>query len=222
MANRYTASSAATPADLDAVGGGFTTALDLATWTEHDALGGTSATIAAGIATLSVDATVNTAGAGPYVAGSHTADPPWSDVCARVDLTSGDGEATAAFATLWSGTSITNAVIAVLYADGDWKFGRLLAGAWTEYAAGTGATSSGQRTGGQLWLRLSWRGTLCRFLIGVGSAGALPTSWTQLAVAVPEAALLGQWIAVRTDTEPAAPATAIETEVLAVRAGVIL
>jgi hypothetical protein len=97
------------------------------------------------------------------------------DVVARVDITAGDG-ANNTRVILQAGVDANNLYALALYADGTLEPGRTVGGAYTSGGTAAGP-DSGQRTGGQLWMRLSRRVTGVVASWGVGAAGALPVTW---------------------------------------------
>ena len=152
-----------------------------AAWTDT-APAGTSVTWAASTLTLTVDA--GTADGASTLNASGNTSPEWWDVCARLAVTSGNGEASGNLG-LWAGVDASNCAIWILYADGSLKIGQITGGGYSDLLARTAANtiSSGQRTGGQLWLRLSRSPIGLAASWGVGVAGATPTSWTTVYVA---------------------------------------
>lgn len=136
---------------------------------------GATATWGGGILALAIAANT-TAATGAPVAGAVGVGGDDYDFAARVEYAVGNG-ATQATASLTSGSDASNYASFGAYADGTLSYGYLLAGAWTTLGTASGP-SSGQRSGGQLWLRISRRSGALVFAWGVGVSGALPTAWT--------------------------------------------
>jgi hypothetical protein len=117
-----------------------------------------------------------TASNGAPVAGSVGVGGDDYDFAVRCEYSTGNGSNQAAL-QLSSGTDANNKSVLACYADGTLLWGYVAAGAFTQLGTVAGP-SSGQRTGQQLWLRLTRRAGLVAYAWGVGSAGALPTAWT--------------------------------------------
>jgi len=136
---------------------------------------GATATWGGGLLALAITAGT-TATTGAPVAGSVGVGGDDYDYATRCEFATGDG-ATQAALQLSSGTDANNKAVLACYADGTLLWGYLSGGAFTQLGTVAGP-SSGQRTGGQMWLRVSRRAGLVAYAWGVGSAGALPTAWT--------------------------------------------
>ena len=147
-----------------------------AAWTDN-ASAGTSVTWAGGVLTTNINA--GTTGGPSTLNASGNTSPEWWDVMIRCAVTSGNGEASGNIG-LFAGRDATNCFIWVFYADGGYKIGRFSGGVYADLVGRTSANqiSSGQRTGGQLWLRLSRSPMGLAASWGVGSAGATPSAWT--------------------------------------------
>jgi hypothetical protein len=145
-------------------------------WTQATLSGTATAAWSTGPARLSLSIPATTDGAcHAYQAGLVPDGDEWDALC-RVQITAGDGAANTRL-ILQVGTDADNLYALALYADGTLEPGRTVATVYTSAGTASGP-SSGQRTGGQLWLRLSRRTTGIAAYWGVGSAGAVPTSWT--------------------------------------------
>ena len=140
---------------------------------------GATATWGGGLLALAITAGT-TAATGAPVAGSVGVGGDSYDLAVRCEFATGDG-ATQAALSLACGSDASNYISLGCYANGSLSWGYLLAGVWVTLGTATGPTSP-QRTGGQLWLRLSRRAGITSFAYGVGSSGALPTTWTVVGV----------------------------------------
>lgn len=146
------------------------------------------------------------------------------DVAARIDITSADGDS-GANVNLTVGTDASNhRVYWQLRFNGSLQGGGFAGGGWITAVAATPADTivTGDRTSGQLWLRIRRRYGLLLFYTGVGSAGALPTSWTVQGTST-NASLLGSSCTfggkvVTLSMDTAGPATAATVEILSLSA----
>lgn len=100
------------------------------------------------------------------------------DLAARIQHITGDGSNRTRI-SLTVGIDGNNKVSISMWGDGTMEMGRVEGGSYLSAGFQAGA-SAGQRTGGQLWLRLVSSGGVVRSFWGVGSAGQPPTSWTFL------------------------------------------
>jgi hypothetical protein len=189
-----------------------------AAWTDSTPAG-TSLAWSGGVLTLGVDA--GTTGGPSTLNASGNGSPEWWDVMCRVDLVSGDGESSANIG-LFAGADASNNFIWVLYCDGSYKIGRFVATVYSDLVAHTAPNqiSSGQRTGGQLWLRLSRSPIGLAASWGVGTSGAVPTAWTTVYVSVSDITLAnittGSWVQIAPSVEIAL-AGALTWDVLAIQ-----
>lgn len=194
-------------------------------WAETEAAS-TSATWAASVLTLSA-----LSGATGAVEVSHAAVIPagaqeW-DLAVRVQVTAGDTSQTTSstgYILAMLRLDADNYVAAVLYANSTlvclWRVG---GGVLTNSGSLTPAPNASQRTGGQLWLRISGD-TAGRWVLswGAGSAGALPTVW-QRVYTIDSAPLSGyamataQLVLINGSSGGAARAAAHTVDVLAIR-----
>lgn len=143
-------------------------------WTESVAGGTTIAWTAGTRARFSIPA--STTGSGEINSSVFILTQESWDIAVRVQITTGDGSNATRIALI-AGVDTNNSINLAMWGDGTIELGRVEGGSYL--AAGFSAgPSSGQRTGGQLWLRLSNTGGVVRAMWGVGSAGAPPTSWT--------------------------------------------
>lgn len=102
------------------------------------------------------------------------------DVAARVDVTAGDASSLTRL-VLTAGQSASANASVILWSDGTVEWGHYGSGSFTSLGT-TAGPDSGQRTGGQLWVRLTRTPVGIAFAWGVGSAGALPTEWTTVGI----------------------------------------
>jgi hypothetical protein len=168
--------------------------------------------------------TVITTGGGAGAGGAEDADylgdaDAW-DFAMRVDFVSGDGAAGDVYVAAFIGSGAPNTSVAITgYADGRVR---------AEYRSGgttvidtVAGPSSGQRTGGQLWYRVRRTPTAVAYSWGVGTAGALPTTWTTIAITSVLAAInasAGRHVLLYADDGPGS--TALTVDVLAIRTAV--
>ena len=104
----------------------------------------------------------------------------WYDLAIRVDVVTGDTSA-ATRLVLTAGQSSAANVSTILWANGTIEWGHYGSGSFTSLGT-TAGPDSGQRTGGQLWLRITRTPTGVAFAWGVGSASVRPTTWTTVGV----------------------------------------
>jgi hypothetical protein len=160
------------------IGALYTDAMAGAGWTTGAAGGGATAAWTAGtlVLTAPTGAVADIQVSNPSVAPSADS----YDMYLRVAVTTGDGVAGSNGRLVWSvGLDANNRVQVDFRSDGNAESYVYNGGAATllTAAAATGI-SAGQRTGGQLWYRISRTPVGVSILWGVGSAGALPTVWT--------------------------------------------
>ena len=201
----YTISDAGLPHWAAASGGSpwGSTVVDPGTggdWAETEATD-TSATWAASVLTLSAlsGATGRVEVAHAAVVDETAVQREW---LVRLDVTAGNASGSTGYFLMIVRADATNYVYLRMTAAGDLRLTYAIAGAET-HSSDVAGPSAGQRTGGQLWLRLATDG-LGRWisLWGVGSAGAVPTVWTRLhdvsasglIPAVPATAGIGLWV----------------------------
>ena len=172
--------------------------------------------------TISITAGHVTSGSGPGAYKAFSDSPSAHDALARVNFVTGNGEPKLN-AAIWAGNNASNAAILICYANGSLTVGHLVGGSWTALRSGVSGPSSGQRTGGQLWLRLSRRLATWAAYWGVGTAGAVPTSWTLVwSAALADStvrALDGGYVRCVADTEPGVVLAGV-VDVLAIRRSV--
>lgn len=162
----------------DIVGSLYTDGMAGSGWTTGSATGGATAAWTAG--TLVLTAQHNVSG---DISVSNPSVMPTGDnydVYVRAAITTGDTAALASGSIVFMmGLDADNKIQAQIKSDGDIETYVVNA---TSYSLLTGSAASGitsgQRTGGQLWYRWSRTATGAALLWGVGSGGALPTSWT--------------------------------------------
>lgn len=171
---------------------------DLATaFDDDDAMSGTgwsantpsgSATATWGSSKLACVCPVGSAASCGSSKAAYLASGQWYDLAARIRVIAGDGSSATrvGFAV---GPSASSNVSINLWTSGTVECGYFNGATYTAFAFPAG-TSSGDRTGGELWLRISRTPTGVAFAWGVGSAGARPTTWTVIHVATSAVALL--------------------------------
>ena len=189
-------------------------------WTSLTPAFGTTTTWASGKLTLTIPAVSAVSGASGIEDSDFVPDSTCVDVCARIDFVSGDGESYTNF-VFALGSSISDCIMWVNTGGGNYYVGRWVGGVWTTVASSApSGILSGDRTGGQLWLRASRAPTGVVFFYGVGSSGALPTRWTIVRTITNEAAIaaaLGQYVRLGIDTSSGI-AGGFTLDVLAIRA----
>ena len=111
----------------------------------------------------------------------------WYDLAIRVDVVTGD-TSSATRLVLTAGQSSAANVSTILWANGTIEWGHYGSGSFTSLGT-TAGPDSGQRTGGQLWLRITRTPTGVAFAWGVGSASVRPTTWTTVGVSTAAAVL---------------------------------
>ena len=113
-------------------------------------------------------------------ASSYLPRGEWYDLAIRVDVVTGDASSLTRL-VLTAGQSSAANVSTILWTNGTIEWGSYGSGSFSSLGT-TAGPDSGQRTGGELWLRLTRTPTGVAFSWGVGSAGALPTTWTTVGV----------------------------------------
>lgn len=117
----------------------------------------------------------------------YVASPVWGDLAIRVQVVVGDGSLYGRIGFTVGQSSTANVSINL------WPNGNIEAGSYaapTFYSLATVAgPDSGQRTGGELWLKIGRAPGSVGFAWGIGSAGALPTTWASVAASSDAAVL---------------------------------
>jgi hypothetical protein len=106
--------------------------------------------------------------------------PVWGDLAIRLDVVVGDTLVTGRAGVVVGASSAAN-VSVNLWPNGNVECGHYGSGSFTSLAT-TAGPDSGQRTGGQLWLKIGRTPTSVAFAWGVGSGGDLPEQWTTTAI----------------------------------------
>jgi hypothetical protein len=149
----------------------------LTAWTEGTATGGASVAQGSSPSRLTFTVPASTAGAQSVTRTDLLPGPEEWDVAIRVDVVAGDNSAQTRV-RLVAGPSASNNVTLEMDTDGNVISYRVVSSSATDITTVAGATSSGDRTGGQLWLRIRGGDAGYRTLWGVGSGGDPPTSWS--------------------------------------------
>lgn len=144
-------------------------------WTEYEATGGSSATWTSGTR-LRMNVPQNAAGSIAYSSTSFVPRPESWDMAIRVQFISGSNSVHTR-AVLTVGADSNNHCSLLVWGDGTIELGKVQGGGWT-YIGWVSGPSLSDLTGGQLWIRLSSHGGTVRALWGIGSAGAIPASWS--------------------------------------------
>lgn len=104
----------------------------------------------------------------------------WGDLAIRLDVVVGDTLTTGRVGVVVGASSAAN-VSVNLWPNGNVECGHYGSGSFTSLAT-TAGPDSGQRTGGQLWLKIGRTPTSVAFAWGVGSGGEIPEQWTTTAI----------------------------------------
>jgi hypothetical protein len=148
----------------------------LSAWTAGTATGGASVAQGSSPSRLAFAVPASAAGAQSVTRTDLLPGAAQWDVAVRVQVLTGDGSASTRV-RLVAGVGASDNVTLEIDTNGSAISYRVASSSATDISTTTGPTS-GQRTGGQLWLRIRGGDAGYRTLWGVGSAGALPTSWT--------------------------------------------
>lgn len=149
----------------------------LTAWTAGSATGGAAVSQQTGPSRMRFTVPSSAAGAQSVSRTDLIPDPNGWDVSARVQVIVGDGSASTR-ARLSVGTDASNCAVVEVDTAGAVIAYRVTSGSSAQVTTLSGVVTSGQLTGGQLWLRLCGSLSGFRAFWGVGSAGALPTSWS--------------------------------------------
>ena len=155
-------------------------ALDGDGWDSNSATGSAVASWETSPARLSLTCPLGSAASCGVHAEGYVDSPVWGDLAIRIDVVVGDGSSAGriGFAV---GQSPTANVSINLWPNSNVECGHYGSGSFTSLATVAGP-DSGQRTGGQLWLKISRTPGAVSFAWGVGSGGELPEQWTTTAI----------------------------------------
>jgi hypothetical protein len=232
MSNRFAVLSNRTVAGLDlsadrsvsdlnaSLASTLTGQVTLSAWTAGTATGGASVSQGTSPSRLSFDVPASAAGAQSVTRTDLLPGPAQWDVAIRVKVLTGNNS-TMTRVRLVAGVSASDAVTFELDTDGSAISYRIASASATDISTTTGPTS-GQRTGGELWMRIRGGDSGYRTLWGVGSSGALPTSWTVAQSRSSDAASAvtwGQHCQVLVGTLDTSVSGGLTVDVLDVRAG---
>lgn len=128
---------------------------------------------------LTCPASGSAASCGVHAEG-YVDSPVWGDLAIRLDVVVGDTLTTGRAGVVVGQSSAEN-VSVNLWPNGNVECGHYGSGSFTSLATVTGP-DSGQRTGGQLWLKIGRTPGSVAFAWGVGTGGARPTEWTTVAI----------------------------------------
>jgi hypothetical protein len=128
---------------------------------------------------LTCPASGSAASCGVHAEG-YVDSPVWGDLAIRLDVVVGDTLVTGRAGVVVGASSAAN-VSVNLWPNGNVECGHYGSGSFTSLAT-TAGPDSGQRTGGQLWLKIGRTPTSVAFAWGVGSGGDLPEQWTTTAI----------------------------------------
>lgn len=144
-------------------------------WTEGTGGAGSSIAWTSG-SKVRVSIPPSTTGYGEIINSSFLLTQDSWDIAIRLQVITGDTSSQTRIVVV-AGRDASNAVQIGLWGNGNIELGRVEGGSYSSAGWSAGPDAS-QRTGGQLWLRLSCSGGLIRAMWGVGSSGNVPTSWT--------------------------------------------
>ncbi len=192
----------------------------LAAWISGTATGGASVSQGTSPSRLSFDVPASAAGAQSVTRTDLLPGAALWDVAVRVKVLTGNSSAQTRV-RLVAGASASDAVAFELDTDGGAISYRVASASATDITTTTGPTS-GQRTGGELWMRIRGGDSGYRTLWGVGASGALPTTWTVAQSRSSDAAAAVTWgvhCQVLVGTLDTSVASGLTVDVLDVRAG---
>lgn len=190
-------------------------------WASDTPANGTVMLWASGKLTLTIPEGVAALGACGVAQSDYLPDAASVDLCVRIDFVSGEADTdTRTYIAL--GNSVTESVYLVAYGGGNYVVAATGVGGapWTEFTVASSGLSNGDRTGGQLWLRLHRSPSAVVAMMGVGADGELPSSWAVLYVVTNTSAIRfaqGRWVRVSLDSGGAPVGGAI-VDVLAIHA----
>lgn len=147
----------------------------------------------------------------------YVPSPVWGDLAIRVQIITGDTVTTGRIGFTVGQSSTANLSIN-LWPNGNIEAGYYNAPTFTSLVIVAGP-NSGQRTGGELWLKIGRTPASVGFAWGIGNNGALPTTWTTVVTSTAAAALVcgsGRYVEVFGLTTSSVAVTA---DVLAIEQG---
>lgn len=188
-------------------------------WVSDTPASGTTMVWGSGKLTLTIPGGAAALGACGVVYANYLPDFAVVDFCARIDFVSGEADSdTRAYIAL--GNSITESVYLVMYGGGNYVVGATGIGApWTQLVVASSGLSGGDRTGGQMWIRLHRSPTSVAAMMGVGSGGSMPAAWTTLYIVTNTGAIRvaqGRWVRLGLDSD-SAPVGGAVVDVLDIR-----
>lgn len=184
-------------------------------WTQETPSSGTSTTWSGGTLTVSIPSGV----AAGFAAGAARSDADTGaiDVAIRARITAGNSGALQSNISLRIGTDSNNHALISCDTQGNVVTGRVVGGAWTQHAVAGVSPSAGERSGGQMWLRLRRDEDGVSASWGLGNSGARPTTWVTFgAEAAAVAAAAGAWRRIGADSWSGGPAATTTWEVLSI------
>lgn len=149
----------------------------LSAWTQGSSTGGAAVTQGTGPSRLSFTVPATTAGGQTISRIDLIPDEDTYDVAMRVQVVTGNGAASVRIA-LGVGVDLNNRIVVEMDTAGMVEALRVVGGSIEAVTTVPGSISSGQLTGGQLWLRARVEIGAYRAYWGVGTGGEPPTSWT--------------------------------------------
>ena len=186
-------------------------------WTANTATGSGVASWETSPARLRLTCPLGSAASCGVHAENYVDSVAWGDLAIRVQVITGDGSSAGRIGVT-VGRSTNDTVSVMLWPNSNIECGSYSAPTFYSLATAAGP-DSGQRTGGELWLKIGRTPGAVSFAWGVGSAGALPTYWTTIATSTDAAVLTrgsGRYVEVYGLTTTS---VAITADVLAVAQG---
>lgn len=159
-------------------------AMDGTGWTSLTPASGASTTWSGGKVTLAIPTLTNALSASGVYDGDYLGDDESYDFMCRVDVVAGDAVIHGNL-ILWAGHGValgspTDGILFILNSSGTVEVVYKSVSSDFSLLSATAGPDAGQRTGGNLWMRITRSPTALACHWGVGTAGAVPTSsqWT--------------------------------------------
>lgn len=186
-------------------------------WTANSATGSAVASWETSPARLRLTCPLGSAASCGVHAENYVDSVAWGDLAIRVQVITGDGSSAGRIG--FTVGQSTNANVSVnLWPNSNIECGSYAAPTFYSLAVVAGP-DSGQRTGGELWLKIGRAPGAVSFAWGVGTGGELPEQWTTVATSTDAAVLTrgsGRYVEVFGLTTTSAAVTA---DVLAIEQG---
>lgn len=156
-------------------------------WTANTATGSGVASWETSPARLRLTCPSGSAAACGVHASGYTDSGGWGDLAIRVQVLTGDGSSVGRVGVV-VGRAQTDTVSVMLWPNGNIECGSYTSPTFYSLAIVAGP-DSGQRTGGELWLKIGRAPGAVSFAWGVGTGGELPELWTTVAASSDAAVL---------------------------------